>query len=334
MEAAHPLQQTLINSIKETLPPGQSLVDVFTDLLGISSDSAYRRIRCEKAFSIDELSLVCRHFQLSFDTLTGIQSGGVLFHNVSLDEHRMDIRMYLQNIITDLEKIRSQDDGRVIYVSKDLPLMQLFHIPEVAAFKTFFWMKTIAGFASLEHAKFRLDETDDELAKIGNRILELATKIPTIEIWSEETIVSIVGQIRYYWQMGLFADPSDAGFLCRKLIVLLEHVASEAEHGFQYPCGGNAGGVEGDYKLYINDLVLPDNTIYVHAGKREFVYLSHNVMNYLCTTNPGFCSRTKYMLDNMLKRSSQVSQVGERERSMFFRKMISRVEDLIHMVEK
>lgn len=332
MSAEPNLQQLLLTQVKNNLPPGSSMVDELADLLGISNDSAYRRMRGEKEFSVGELQKVCRHFRISFDALAGVQSGAILFRNVALEDQRFDIREYLRSIIADLEKVAAFDDGHIIYMSKDLPVMQLFQIPEVAAFKTFFWMKTMAGFSALDKVKFGLDELDAEISDLGNRILELSTKIPTMEVWSEETIVSIISQIRYYWQMGLFEAKDDAFFLCQKLNTLLDHVASEAEHGFKYLCGGNAGGKAGNYKLYVNDLVLPDNTIYVKMGESQAVYLSHNVMNYLATTDRTFCERTSAMMQNLIKRSTLVSQVAERERNVFFRKMKGKVKGVMDLI--
>ncbi|HET6225931.1 MAG TPA: helix-turn-helix domain-containing protein [Bacteroidia bacterium] len=61
-------QIAFIQLIKNSLPSNISLVDELSDLLKISSDSAYRRIRGESALSIEEITVLCKHFKLSFDS--------------------------------------------------------------------------------------------------------------------------------------------------------------------------------------------------------------------------------------------------------------------------
>ncbi|MCB0396273.1 MAG: hypothetical protein KDD36_06450 [Flavobacteriales bacterium] len=328
------IQQHLINQVKSSLPSGASLVTEISDLLDVSSDSAYRRIRGEKEFSICELEKVCRHFGVSFDGLMGLSSENVVFRNVALESQNFNIHQYLQGIVNDLQMTVNYENARITYMSKDVPIIQLFQIPEVAAFKTFVWMKTMAGFADLEKARFNVEMMDDKVAELGNQIIDLAIKIPTTEVWSQETLVSMISQIRYYWQTDVFESKEDALFLCSKLKVLISHVASEAEHGFKYHCGGNPGGIPGTYQFYINDLVLPDNNIHIAMGDKQAVYVSHNVMNYLVTHDTGFCDRTKNILDNLTKRSTLVSQVAERERSIFFRKLQNKVDAVMADIDK
>jgi len=60
------LQKELFVLIKNSLPPHISLVDAIADLLDISYDSVYRRIRGEKPITLNELKVLCEHFHFSF----------------------------------------------------------------------------------------------------------------------------------------------------------------------------------------------------------------------------------------------------------------------------
>jgi len=56
MEATE-LQQIFFNHLKSALPAHVSIADELCDLLGISADSAYRRLRGEKPLTLYELKL-------------------------------------------------------------------------------------------------------------------------------------------------------------------------------------------------------------------------------------------------------------------------------------
>jgi hypothetical protein len=73
------LQKDLFVLIKESLPSHISLVDSIGDLLDISYDSVYRRIRGEKQLTLNELKKICSHYQLSLDQLFELKNETVLF---------------------------------------------------------------------------------------------------------------------------------------------------------------------------------------------------------------------------------------------------------------
>src|SRR5579871_2321816 len=79
MENTDSGQQVFFQHIKNNLPQHLSLVDEIADLLNISTDSAYRRIRGEKPVSFDELRTLCSHFKVSLDQLFHIQSDSFIF---------------------------------------------------------------------------------------------------------------------------------------------------------------------------------------------------------------------------------------------------------------
>ena len=64
MENPPSVQQIFFQHVKDHLPAHLSLVDEIAELLNISIDSAYRRIRGEKAISFEELRTLCSHFRI------------------------------------------------------------------------------------------------------------------------------------------------------------------------------------------------------------------------------------------------------------------------------
>jgi hypothetical protein len=63
------VQQIFFRHIKASLAGHLSLVDEVADLLNISNDSAYRRIRGEKLLSFEEIQILCTHYKISLDQL-------------------------------------------------------------------------------------------------------------------------------------------------------------------------------------------------------------------------------------------------------------------------
>ena len=92
-------QEFLFQRIKELLPPHVSMVDSVADILHVSSDSAYRRIRGETPVVLDEARELCRHFKLSLDQILNVQGNATLFQNVRISLKDYSYEKYLGDII-------------------------------------------------------------------------------------------------------------------------------------------------------------------------------------------------------------------------------------------
>ena len=58
------MQQLFIQHIKDNFSGHLSLVTEMAELLNISNDSPYRRIRGEKSISFEEMQKLCTHFKV------------------------------------------------------------------------------------------------------------------------------------------------------------------------------------------------------------------------------------------------------------------------------
>ncbi len=60
-------QQSFFQHIKSILPVHLSLIDAIAEVLSITNDSVYRRIRGEKPITLDEAAKLAAHFKISLD---------------------------------------------------------------------------------------------------------------------------------------------------------------------------------------------------------------------------------------------------------------------------
>lgn len=333
MEQASTIQERLFQIIKNSLPPHISFVHDLSELLQISYDSAYRRIRGEKEISIEELHLVCLHYKISADSLFNLRSNHVVFDSLAIGEDGLDIEKWLQSLLAAIKIIHATKEREIIYAAKDIPVFYYFEFPEIAAFKTYFWNKALIPSGNYQDKKLSLD-TPAHLYETGRLLLANYVKIPTIEIWSEETISSVLRQIEYCFISGFFSRRDDVFTLCDVLSSWLDHVQSQAEHGFQYMLGGSAEGIEGSYKLYHNEVLVSDNTILVKADGRKTSYNTYNVINQLITSNPVFCDQIENSLKNLMQKSTMISGTSAKERYRFFNILHEKVNALRIRIER
>jgi hypothetical protein len=320
------LQHFLFQQIKAKIPDNLSFVHEIADLLEISYDSAYRRIRGEKELSMEELYRISHRFGISLDALLGLQANHVVFRKFALSPEDFHIKEWLLRIHEDIKMIHMARDKEIIYAAKDPPLFHYFHFPEIAAFKFFFWEKTIFDFPEYENKLFRIDDVNPEIVEIGNDILRSAIKIPTTEIWNEDTFRILMRQIEYYWVSGYFAKKDDMVNLLDKLEKWILHIRKQAETGFKFNYGQVAEGIENTFAMYENEVVLNDNSIFVRIGENMGTYLTFNVISLLVTQDQAFCRNVEQHMRQLMKKSNLISVSGEKERNRFFNKLLNTIE--------
>ncbi len=327
------IQEILFQSIRNKLAPHISFVHDLSELLGISYDSAYRRIRGEKELSLEELKTICLYYDISIDTLFNLKHNHVIFNSLAIGEDGFDIEKWLQSLLVAIKRIHLAKEREIIYAAKDIPVFYYFEFPEIAAFKLYFWNKTLIPASGFEDKKLSLDAPEN-LYDIGRQLLTHYIKIPTVEIWSEETISSILRQIEYCFVSGFFERIEDVFRLCSVLESWLHHVQSQAEHGFQYMQDSPAEGIENTYKLYHNEVLVTDNTILVKTDGQKTSYNTYNVINQLITTNPVFCNQVENSLRNLMQKSTMISGTSAKERYRFFNILNEKIKMLRSRIER
>lgn len=327
-------QSAFFQMIRERIDQHLSLVDEVAELLEVSNDSAYRRIRGETALSLAEAATLCVRFNCSLDSLIRSSSDEVIFDFQPLNEETFDFAAYLEYIRDTMKLIASSPEKEVVYMANDIPLFHLMHSPAVASFKLFFWQKTILDFSEFRSQKFKLNVKDDRINEISREIRQYYCAIPSTEIYSSEAIDTTLKQIEYYYVSGLFEDRQEALMLCDQLEELIEHVRLQCEAGYKFKVQDDKGipehvpyPKEGNYSVYHNEVIYTDNTILVRLGDQFLSFLTSNGINSLSTRNESFYRNSYKSLDILKKRSTLISGTSEKERNRVFLRFLDKISE-------
>jgi transcriptional regulator with XRE-family HTH domain len=327
------IQENLFQLIKGLIPPNISFVHSVSELLGISYDSVYRRVRGEKELTLEELKAICEAYDISVDTLFNLKSRHISFNSLAIGEEGFSLENWLETLLTEIKKIHQCKEKEIIYAAKDIPLFYYFEFPEIAAFKFFFWQQVLIPSGGSENKRLTL-EVPGNLFETGRQLLSYYIKIPAIEIWSEETISSILRQIEYCFVAGFFDRNEDVFKLCDVLETWLSHVQHQAECGFQFRLGTPPEGIENSFKLFQNEVLVNDNTILISMDGRKICYNTYNVINQLITTSPVFCDQIEKSLRNLMQKSTMISGTSSKERHRFFNALHEKVRILRCRIER
>ena len=311
-------QQAFFHHIKGLLPPHISFVDEIAEILTISNDSAYRRIRGEKEITLEEVKKLCVRFKISLDKFLHLQSDSVIFTGKLAHVETFNFEKYLEDFLHQLDMINSFNEKELYYLPKDVPIFHHYNFPELAAFKYFFWMKTVLEYPEYAKAVFDLSSLPEKLLRTGEKILESYNKIPSQEVWNVENINGTLRQIEYYNDTNVFTTKKDVEIIFECVQKMMDHIEAQAEAGYKINQPGKGQNPGASYKLYVNEFIISDNTVMPILNGKRIVYLSHSFINYSSTTDSGFCDYIYNYIQRIIRKSSLVSIVNEKQRKNFF----------------
>lgn len=327
------IQQQFFTHLRQSLPAHLSLVDELCELLDISPDSVYRRLRGEKPVTLDELKKICDHYRLSMDQLLQLKTESVLFQAPGLNTTSNEFIDYLKSSLGILKYFNSFKKMEFYYLCKDMTLWSFYLFPEMAAFKTFFWSKTLNNHPAFRDKAFSFaDYPFTDCYLLGQSLLEEYNKMTGVELWNLESINSTINQISYYKEAGLFKTEEDFDLVVNSFIKTLDHIQLEAEKGHKFLPGATEVAYKQPFRFYINELVLGNNTILVDVEDRKVAIITYSIFNPLITSDPRFTERSFNNFHTLLSRSTLISGTGEKDRNRFFNALRNKVNALRKLV--
>ncbi len=321
------LQIAFFKKLKDNLPKHLSLAEEISEKLNISNDSAYRRIRGEKPLSFDEIGILSSAFKISLDQFFNIDkdSENFIFSGKFVTREKADIKTYLEGIVQQLQYFNSFSEKEMIYLNKDIPIFYFFMFPELAAFKCYFWSRYNLNYQEFNKGHFSMENFIEVVKSTGKQISDLYLQIPSTEIWNLDSISLTLLQICYCTESKIFHSNDDIITIYNSLEKLIDHIESQVEAGFKFPYGKKVTDSNVKYRAFINEFIMGDNTVIIQLDNNRMVSLNHNVINYIMTKDERFVDYTYQTVQTLLKKSTLISEVGERDRTLFFDKLRDRV---------
>lgn len=320
------LQQQIFQQIKTKLPPEAPLVETIAEVLEVSTDSAYRRIRGEKTMSLEETYKLCVKFGISLDNALQLNSNSFVFTGNFIKAENFDFGEYMKFALQQVKYMSSFENRHMIYMCKDIPLFHHFHLREIAAFKHYFWMKNVLHRPEFANKKFRMDDYPDEYFELGKATLSNYNTLPSTEVWNFESMNSTLRQIEYHHDINTISNTKETYSLYEAMGKLVDHLEEQATLGYKFDIGDPSKKKLGEYQMYFNEILIMENSMLVTLNGVKAAFLVHNVLNVMITRDVTFCENMNQYIQNLLRKSTLISMVSERERLRFFKQLRNRIE--------
>tara|TARA_Y100001978_G_C23698703_1_gene439338 strand:- start:1317 stop:2339 length:1023 start_codon:yes stop_codon:yes gene_type:complete len=334
MKNPNNFQRLFFNMVRERVSDHEILVDVITDLLHCSRDSAYRRIRGTTDLSLNDTVVIARHFSIPLNHLIGQSDQSVVFQKGSFIRSLDDFRTYLQNSLVQLHSIKNYKSHQLIYQAKDIPIYYQFRYPRLSAFKMFVWLKSIYGVDRLDSFQYEVNMIPKDLLKLGEDLWEAYSKINSVEIWNDTTILSLLNQLEYYYEAGLLNSKEEAIAICDEYQDMMKLIYRQALRGKKAHHNNAEEFSAAEYKMYYHEILIMDNHILAELDQNKKLYfVPYAGLNYLNTNDPLLTESMSQYLNGQKEKSSLISNISEKERNKFFIRIKTRIDQLKSKIE-
>lgn len=318
------LQVQLFNQVRNKLAVNASLADEVAAVLNISTDSAYRRIRGEKAISLEELYQLCNRYALSVDALLNVKTDNLSFQGKFIDPLQFRFEDYLRSVVQQVAYIASFKERKLYYLCKDIPLFHHYQAKDLAAFKYFFWHKTILQSPEFISRKLALSDYPDEIFALGLKSLQVYNSLESVELWNMESLNSTLRQVEFYHDTNVFGN-DDLLRIYQSLETLFTLLETQAARGYKFDSTDPEQKRKGAFQMYFNEVVIGDNSLLAELDGKRICFLTHSAINFIMTRDVAFCNNMYNYYQNLIRKSTLISTVSERERSHFFNFLRNRI---------
>jgi hypothetical protein len=308
--------QTRLLTLAKQRNPHLSFADELVEMLHISRDSAYRRMRGETTMALDEIKTICNRYKISLDSLLMPGDDVIPFHHQSAGDDSHGLYNWIKSVDEHLAALQRASGSTIKYLARDIPIFYYFTSPLLAAYKIFFWLKTQLG-TDFADSMFTPEIIPKEYITLTSRIADKYMNIDSIEIWGEETVLGTLRHIEYHFACGTFPSAREALSILDCYQKMLQDIHTSA---------GSGKKSKSTLALYRNDLMMMDNTIFIETGNSKVTWLQNSSLEWLSTTSEPYCEQTAKRITNTVSKSELITVSGERERNIFFNQVYARIE--------
>ena len=272
----------LINEMKDRMPQGQNLANYLTNALYIGKEAAYRRLRGEVAFTLDEIAIISCNLGISIDQIIGNYLANRVTFNMNL-LHKSDL----------LESYHE------ILASNTIPFVRYSSYEYLTKFRLCQWIYQngkIKAPNSLSEMQI-----PEKLVTIHSKLSESAKKSgKTCFIWDNSIFHSFVKEIKYFAGLKLISA-KDVIQLKKELQQLLTD-------------NGNK------LSIYLSNINF--ETTYSYISKKDFEISLFSIYspNFMDSQSPHICRMQKKWIQSLKRHSIQISESGETQRIAFLKK--------------
>lgn len=315
------INTAVLEQILRTIPDNVKPVGFFMDILDISRESAYRRLRGEKPLSFGEIYKLASELDLSLDEMAGYNRPKTAVFNYVGDltkEPEKNLLEFLQYYEGFLSKLVAANNSEVVLTVNRLLHIMICGYDQLTKFVYYRWYHQInESPVNNQYAKFIIPE---EIFEVSQRIVKLLPRLHKISyIIDNNLFLNTVKDIQYFYVRGLIT-PDELNLIKEDYLRFLNTSELSARKGLDHH--GNVTDI------YLSVFDITNSTTYTTWNNIAESAFWQSPAYPLMTRNKEITTRHRAWIDSMKKYTTVISQSNELQRADFFNKQRGHINNL------
>jgi hypothetical protein len=304
------ISKELINLLKEKTPEKGQAVNLLMDTIPLGKEAAYRRLRGEIPFSLEEAVAICRKLNVSLDALAGMKNSdiyGFYTNAIVSDEPMLGYNKMLRQIVDTIGYLKEVPGSISYRASAALPLEFVFKYDSLSQMyiRILFYQLYL-----LTTPKSLIDiEIPADVSAVQKEVASVMHDIDGMLILDRHIFKEFIEIVKYFYGLGMLTDEIVAA-IKRDLHLMLNDLERCASTGLSLH----------DKKLDIYISQISFDCTYTYIEGRDIKACSVGVycIDHLSSDNPQICERHKIWIKSLVRFSTLISISGELQRNEYF----------------
>lgn len=319
------LNETILNELQKASTEERSPAQILIDVLHLSKESVYRRLRSDVKFTLDEVAKLSLALNFSLDLIIG---------NTTLEKSVFDLSKntltsddYFNNVMRKLDdyvgfarEMENDPTSKAMFALNCLPYTFYLGCDNVSRFKHYKWLYQCASTdTDLSYADIRLS---NELIEKQQAYVAQTKKVAhTIYILDRNVFASMKYDIEYFHNLNLITN-DDVKTLKKELLEMLGRLETIAKNG-KFETGK-------DVAIYISSVDIEASyTLYEHSSN-AYSHLRIYGMSGVDTHSEMTSRKQKEWIESHKRYSTVISKSGEMHRIQYFNAQRKAIESIVN----
>jgi len=297
------------------------LVDKLLDILPISKEAIYRRLRGEVSFTIQEIATISEKLGISLDSLVGPISQKSRPFSLKLTNYprpeEIDYQM-VEEFISLLKEMQDDPTTEEGVAAKMIPDPLHLQFPEITRFYLFKWL---VQYENKEiPPKFCNVRGTDRMLKLMRELWEQHQAIKTTYyVLDKMMIQSFVNDVKYFADIKLI-NAQDIEVLKKDLYRFIDSLEKMAISG--------KNDMGNDVYLYISNINFESGFSYINSQQYQLSLIRSFTLYDIASLDEKTNESAKMWMHSLVKTSSLISRSGAMQRIEFFSTQRSIIDSL------
>jgi len=301
----------LIDTIKQYISDDDKIISRLEEILDISQQSIYRRLRGEIPFTFEEVMKIALNLSFSLDEIIGKHHHkGTFLDLESFLKEEMGItgvyNDFIDKVVGMMNETSTTTDTTLVSARNKFPLSLLLRYEGLTRFKYFKVLHLQEEAFSTPFSEVILTSENKQSIK---RYMFDYKRISRIElIVDNNTLLSMIKEITYFYKRKLISD-SELAILQSELLELIDYLERIMSEG--------KNDVGSHVACYLSTFNIETNYSYIQYGRKMLVKFWAYAEIPMIISDPRICLMQKDWLDSLKKYSTLITGSNELQRIQY-----------------